>query len=155
LKDIDFVVVGAAAGDIIESFKYSLLSNVHFAGYVVDDAQLAAIYRNAFCVVCPILAPSFPSRFYGAFFYKKVVISTRFARACFAELRDGSNILLAKSAAEAAELVRRVFNEVALKVQIEEHASAYYAKYFSPRVHCSGIEEVLECVRRQKAKRGG
>jgi hypothetical protein len=78
---------------------------------MVDDAELADIHRKAVCVVCSILAPSFPTRLFEAFFYAKVVISTPLARYCFVGLQDGSNILLATSPAEAADHVRRVFDE--------------------------------------------
>jgi glycosyltransferase involved in cell wall biosynthesis len=154
LKDIDFVVVGAARADVKEPFKYAHLKNVHLVGAVVDDAKLADIYRRAVCVVCSILAPSFPTRLFEAFFYAKAVISTPVALDCYVGLQDGSNILLATRPSEAADLVRRVFDEGELRARMEANARAYYVKLFSPLAHCRGLEEAYNscCAHRAKGK---
>jgi glycosyltransferase involved in cell wall biosynthesis len=143
VPNIDFIVIGASLKDVEKPTEFEHLKNFKLIGRIYDDSQMAELYRNAICVLCPIYIPGFSNRLFEAFFYGKVVISPYLVNEYYVGLQSGTNIIFTNDSITAAKIIKNIMLKDYVKKRIEEEARKYYLRNFSPKRHAEDLEQII------------
>lgn len=146
MSDIDVIVIGASMEDIENPTGYKNLKNLKLIGKIYGDLQMSELYRNAYCVLCPIYIPGFSNRLFEAFFYGKAIISTSIVSSYYEGLEPGVNIIFADNTITAIKAIKDIVLKDHYRWRLEENARRYYLSYFSPQRHAEDLEQMLSCI---------